>query len=117
MWTKEEKRAYGRRYYAENKEKAASNHKKWSAENKEKVNAIGRQWRAENPEKSAVSARRSQVKGVENLADYYVSQVLAQRKGIHQTAKQLREYPEIIECFRAIMKLKRICRTKKKQKL
>jgi len=116
MWTKEESKAASqRRYYAKNKKKLLAYKKQWEAENPEKRKVCVMKWRAKNPEKLAAIKKASSAKARENLTDYYVSSKLAQLKGIHQTPRQLREHPEIIECFRAIMKLRRMCRTKKKQ--
>ena len=117
MRTKEEKAVYHKKWQAANPEKKKAAVMKWRAENPEKNAAIFKKWQDSNPEKYAASQKASSAKQVENLSDSYVSSQLSKRKGINQTAAQLREYPEIIECFRAIMKLRRLCRTKKKEKL
>ena len=109
--------AYNKRWRAENSEKAAAACKQWNAANPDKLAASSKKWAEANPEKYAASKKATKAKAVENLTDGYVSSQLSKRKGMHQTAAQLREYPEIIDCYRAIMKLRRICRIKNKEKL
>ena len=110
-----ERIAYKKKWKKDNPKKVAANHLRWNKENPEKQYAIHKKWREENPEKFAVYAKASQAKAVENLTDGYVSTLLSRRKDIHQTARQLREYPEIIECFRAVLKLRRMCRIKNRE--
>ena len=146
METKETKAVYQKRWRAENREKVAAGIKKWRAENPEKLAATAKKWREDNPKKVAAHRlkwnkenpekqhahhrkwveanpekrkaidKATKAKKVENLTDGYVSSQLAKRKGMHQTAAQLREYPEIIECFRAVLKLRRLCRIKNKER-
>ena len=88
----------------------------WTKEEKaEKRKASVKKWVEANPEKRKAIDRATHAKAVENLTDGYVVSKLARLKGINQTAKQLRQYPEIIDCYRAIMKLRRLCRTKNKE--
>ena len=108
--------AINKKWREANKAKQAAQKKQWRAENPEKHLATVKKWREANPEKDAASQRASSAKSVENLTNWYVSSQLAKRKDIHQTPAQLRQYPEIIECFRAIMKLRRMCRIKNKEK-
>lgn len=117
MRTKEEKAVYHKKWQAANPEKKKAAVMKWRAENPEKNAASFKKWQDSNPEKYAASQKASSAKAVENLTNSYVATQLAKRKDIRQTPRQLREYPEIIDCFRAILKLRRLCRTKKKQKL
>ena len=116
MVTKREREAARqRRYYVKNKEKVAATAKKWRAENPEKSAAGIKKWQDSNPEKVAASKKATAAKTVENLSDWYVASKLSRLKGIHQTPAQLRQYPEIIDCYRAIMKLRRLCRIKNRE--
>jgi len=97
MQTKEEKRAaYQRKYYAENPEKRA---------------AINKKWNANNSEKKAGYTKKAR----ENLSVSYVSNSFAARKNSPYTAKELRQFPDIIETLRLIMKIKRLCIIKNKE--
>ena len=100
MQTKEERTAY---------------QKKWHAENKERHVAINKKWRAKNSEKIAACSRKATKKSRENLSDSYVSKRFAQLKNSPYTAKELRQFPDIIETLRLIMKIKRLCIIKNKE--
>lgn len=115
MQTKEERSAYLKRYRAQNPEKVAAQKKKWRANNKELISAHTRKWKINNPEKAAACAKKAQKKYVENLSDSYVSDIFARRKNSPCTAKELGQFPDIIETLRLIMKIKRLCIIKNKE--
>ena len=93
------------------KEEKAAYNKKWNAENKEKKVALNKKWQANNREKKSGYNK----KGKENLCDSYVSNNFAARKNSFYTAKELRQFPDIIETLRLIMKIKRLCIIKNKE--
>ena len=126
MKTKEERTAYDKKYYAENKEKRAAYQRKYYAENPEKRAAYGKKyydanrdkqaainkkWNANNPEKKAGYTKKAR----ENLSDCYVSNSFSKLKNSPYTAKELRQFPDIIETLRLIMKIKRLCIIKNKE--
>ena len=126
MQTKEEKAAYLKKwrdknkekitaYNVKNKEKKAAQKKKWRDNNKERHVAINKKWRAKNPEKIAAYIKKANKKSRENLSDYYVSKRFSKLKNSPCTAKELRQFPDIIETLRLIMKIKRLCIIKNKE--
>tara|TARA_R110000787_G_C13191711_1_gene423057 strand:+ start:293 stop:652 length:360 start_codon:yes stop_codon:yes gene_type:complete len=115
MMTKEEKAAYRKSYRAQNPEREAALKKKWRADNKELILAYKRKWKINNPEKAAAHSKKATKKYIENLSDCYVSDSFAKRKNTPYTAKELRQFPDIIETLRLIMKIKRLCIIKNKE--
>ena len=113
--TKEEKAAYRKSYRAQNPEREAALKKKWRADNKELISAYQRKWKINNPEKAAAHNKKATKKYIENLSDSYVSDIFAKRKNSPYTAKELRQFPDIIETLRLIMKIKRLCTIKNKE--
>ena len=112
---KERRAAYDKKYRAENPEKKVASNKKWYAKNKERHVAINKKWRAKNPEKIAANSKKATKKSRENLSDHYVSKRFAMLKNSPYTAKELRQFPDIIETLRLIMKIKRLCIIKNKE--
>ena len=97
------------------KEQIAAYHKKYRAENPEKRAAWSRKWLADNKERRAAINKVFHKRGMENLSDCYVSDSFAKRKNSPYTGKELRQFPDIIETLRLIMKIKRLCIIKNKE--
>jgi len=79
------------------------------------MSALTRKWKINNPDKHAAHSRKATKKGIENLSVSYVSSRFARRKNFPCTAKELRQFPDIIETLRLIMKIKRLCIIKNKE--
>ena len=79
------------------------------------MSALTRKWKINNPDKHAAHSRKATKKGIENLSVSYVSSRFARRKNFPCTAKELRQFPDIIETLRLIMKINRLCIIKNKE--
>ena len=97
------------------KEERLAYDKKWRADNPEKVAASNKKYRVINPERYSAHSKKANKKCRENLSDSYVSNNFATRKNSPYTAKELRQFPDIIETLRLIMKIKRLCIIKNKE--
>ena len=68
--TSESHRAANKKYYEENKEKAAARNKKYREENKEKVAAYSKKYREENKEKAAAYRKKYYEENKEKWKEY-----------------------------------------------
>lgn len=89
-------RELGRRWRAENPEKARENFRRWYAENSEKVREKNRRWKAENPEKKREADRRWRAENhekareqdrrdINTLAPKYIKQLITRKYNIDRS--------------------------------
>ena len=108
---------YQRKYYAANCDKAKEYVRKYRASNSEKVNEWNRKYLTANSEKVKEYKRKYYVanpekvkennrKQVSELRDSYVINVI--KSGTSLTTQQIKEYPQLIELQKLIIKTKRL---------
>ena len=99
--TKEERKEYNSKYYAENSEKIKARIAKYCTENSEKEKIRCAKYRVENKEKIKLRS----VKDITLLSDSYIRRAL-----VVQGFKNEQITPELIELKRITLKTTRLCR-------
>lgn len=82
---------------------------KWRVENKDKIKAKKRDYRLKNKDKIKANRPIEDAKARKELQDCYVINQITKRSKL--TAKEVRQYPELIKTKRLIIKTKRLCKT------
>lgn len=101
-----------KKWRAANIERTRESDKKWRASNIERTRGYNKKWRVANPEsakkswadwhiRNPDSEREKSRRKVENLKAFYVAQIL------QIPVSTLRQYPDLLECHREVIRLKR----------
>lgn len=106
---KEYRNEYTRNYRSQNVERVKQWKKDWDEKNYDWVLEYKKQRYPEIKDKVREWTRKTGNKMREELKDCYVIYTLSKRTG--QTAELLRQYPELIEAQRLIIKTHRLCKT------
>lgn len=88
-----------------NKEKIRSWKRDWARKNREKVYAGNKKWKITNKDKHREIQRRKEKKAVVQLSDKYIIKLI--KRYTKLTAKEVREFPNLMSLVRSDIMLKR----------
>ncbi len=81
----------------------------WYKNNNKKVKSEKYQWKKDNHDKVLVMQRNNKKKAIDEIKDRYAIYLLMNNTKL--SIQEIRQYPELIESQRLLLKTKRLCKT------
>lgn len=99
------KKSYAKKY----PERIRQRNIEWRKKNREHIKEYDRNYKEKNSDRIKVWKKLGDRRGMEELKDWYIINTLANKIGTN--AKHVRQYPDLIESQRLIIKIHRLCKT------